>query len=65
MFDCKEAQEDYEYFKNIHRMKVFLDRMTHIDTLFKHRLFENKGKRPHKDVFEIFFVAAGTHTFST
>ncbi len=64
-FDCKEAQDDYEYFQDTHRMKVFLDRITHIVTLFKHRLFENKGTRPKKDTFEIYFVAAGTHTLST
>ncbi len=63
-FDCKEAQEDYEYFKNIHRIKVFLDRVTHIDTVFRHALFENKGARPKKDAFQIYFVDAGTSTTS-
>ncbi len=63
-FDCKEAQEDYQYFQNIHRIKVFLDRVTHTDTVFRHPLFENKGARPKKDAFQIYFVAAGTSTTS-
>ncbi len=63
-FDCRDAHEDYEYFQNIHRINAYLDRVTHIDTVFGHPLFENKGTRPKKDALEIYFVAAGTSTTS-
>ncbi len=65
MFFSTDAQEDYEYYKALLRFRVFLDRVTHIDTVFRYRLFQNKGPRPNTDAFEIFFVAAGTPTLST
>ncbi len=64
-FYSTDAREDYEYFKTVLRCRVFLDGVTHVDTIFNYRLFQNKGTRPNKDAFELFFVAAGTPTLST
>ncbi len=41
-------------------MRVFVRGVTHVEVVLDFRLFENKGQRPKKDVFEAFFIAAGT-----
>ncbi len=41
-------------------MRVFVSGVTHVEVQLGFRLFENKDQRPKNDVFEAFFIAAGT-----
>ncbi len=45
---------------DILRLRVFVSGVTNVEVQLDFRLFENKGQRPEKDVFEAFFIAAGT-----
>ncbi len=45
---------------DILRFRVFVSGVTHVEVQLDFRLFENNGERPEKDVFEVFFIAAGT-----
>ncbi len=45
---------------DILRFRVFVSSATHVEVQLDFRLFGNMGKRPKKDVFEMFFIAAGT-----
>ncbi len=44
---------------DILRLRVFVSGVTRVEVQLDFRLFENKGQRPKKDVFEAFFIAAG------
>ncbi len=45
---------------DILRFRVFVSRVTHVEVQLDFPLFGNMGQRPKKDVFEVFFIAAGT-----
>ncbi len=45
---------------DILRFRVFFSSVTHVEVQLDFRLFDNMGQRPKKDVFEVFFIAAGT-----
>ncbi len=45
---------------NILQSRVFVSGVTHVEVQLDFRLFENIGQRPKKNVFEAFFIAAGT-----
>ncbi len=45
---------------DILRFRVFVSSVTHVEVQLDFHLFGNMGKRPTKDVFEAFFIAAGT-----
>ncbi len=53
-----DLQRDKDYLANIHRYKVFVKGVTHVEVQLEFRLFGNKSERPKKDAFEVFFVAA-------
>ncbi len=52
--------EQTELLADILRFRVFVSSVTHVEVQLDFRLFGNKGQRPEKDVFEVFFIAAGT-----
>ncbi len=45
---------------DILRFRVFVSSVTHVEVQLDFLLFGNMGQRPKKDVFEVFFIAAGT-----
>ncbi len=45
---------------DILRLRVVVSGVTHVEVELDFRLFEDKGERPKKDVFEAYFIAAGT-----
>ncbi len=42
------------------QLRVFVSSVTHVEVQLDFYLFGNKGERPKKDVFQMFFIAAGT-----
>ncbi len=42
------------------QFRVFVSSVTHVEAQLDFHLFGNKGERPKKDVFQMFFIAAGT-----
>ncbi len=57
--DC-ETMRKPQLLADILRFRVFVSNVTHVEIQLDFRLFGNMGKRPTKDVFEAFFIAAGT-----
>ncbi len=49
-----------ELLADILRFRVFVSSVTDVEVQLNFHLFGNKGQRPKKDVFEVFFIAAGT-----
>ncbi len=50
-----DPQRTKDLLKDLLRYKVFVKGVTHVEVQFEFRLFENKGERPKKDAFEVFF----------
>ncbi len=55
-----ETMRKPQLLADILRFRVFVSRVTHVEVQLDFRLFENMCERPKKDVFEAFFIAAGT-----
>ncbi len=49
-----------QFLADILRFRVFVSSVTELEVQLNFHLFGNKGQRPKKDVFEVFFIAAGT-----